>query len=188
MAEQTKSHGYAAFLKGINVGGHKKIRMQDLKASLSALNFQQLNTYIQSGNLVFCTEETDVPRLQSEIEKKIVDDFGFEVTVIIRSAAELHQIVDYNPYLEVDSVQISNLYITMLAEMPERLHLEKLFEYNFPHDLYQVHGKEVYLNCLNGYGNTKLSNDFFEKKLKQNATSRNWKTMLKMQEMIQPLS
>ncbi|WPP51254.1 DUF1697 domain-containing protein [Catalinimonas niigatensis] len=178
---------YAAFLKGINVGGHKKIRMQDLKVSLNTLGFQHLSTYIQSGNVAFCTADADIPRLKTQIEDKIMTDFGFEVAVILRKATELHQIIENNPFLKEASDDSSNLYITMLEEKPEKQNLVKLLEFSFPQDLYEVIGKEVYLNCLNGYGNTKLSNDFFEKKLRLKATTRNWKTMLKMQEIQRSL-
>ncbi len=181
-----KKYIYIAFLRGINVGGHRKVNMKVLKEMLSGMGLQQVNTYIQSGNVAFVSEIEDAPALQNQIESKIASQFGLEVKVILRSASEIHQVLSENPYLTTED-DTSKLYFTMLDDVPGQAELEKLLTYTFPHDEYQVLGKTVYLHCINGYGRTKLTNDFFEKKLKRIATTRNWKTMLKMREMVNEL-
>ncbi|WKN30731.1 DUF1697 domain-containing protein [Porifericola rhodea] len=185
MIKQRK-HIYIAYLRGINVGGHRKIKMQELKALLNRQGFHELNTYIQSGNLVFYHADKSAGELQTDLETLILQHFGFEVKVLLLSKDEIDHILSSNPYLQ-DDTDINKLYVSMLDQVPTSEALEHLQSYSFPGDEFTVLGKTIFLYCGNGYGKTKLSNDFFEKKLKQSATTRNWKTMLKMQSMADDL-
>lgn len=183
MSKDSNAIAYLAFLRGINVGGHRKIKMKDLQLSLAKMGFDEVKTYIQSGNIVFKAAEDKADTLSKEIEARIVKDFGFEVKVIIKNRAQLKEIISNNPYLPDDSANISKCYLTLLTEVPKKEQAEVLNALKFPHDEFHLMDNIIYLYCTNGYGKTKLSNDFFEKKLKQAATTRNWKTMLKMLEM-----
>lgn len=102
-----QSYVYVAFLRGINVGGHKKIRMEELRRSLSVLDLEKINTYIQSGNIVFVSTEADASQLQFQIEQKIAGDFGFEVKVLLRERASVEQIMSVNPFLNKEPQDIS---------------------------------------------------------------------------------
>ena len=166
---------YIAILRGINVSGKNKILMQDLKALFESLNFKNVKTYIQSGNVVF--DSNSLKNLETLIQQKIKEQFGFDVPVIVRTVDEITNILKHNPYLKQKNIELDKLHITFLSETPIKENLTKIHTYNFAPDVFEIIGNEVYLHCPNGYGNTKLSNTFFENKLKVTATTRNWKTV-----------
>lgn len=182
-ANASKLTPYVAFLRGINVGGHRKIRMQDLKLSLTKIGLNDVETYIQSGNIVFKTLGDQADNLSKEIEASIEKDFGFDVKVIVKNGVQLKEIISNNPYLSNESADINKCYLTLLSDIPKKEQAELLNALKFPYDEFHLMDDIIYLYCTNGYGKTKLSNDFFEKKLKLVASTRNWKTMLKMLEM-----
>jgi uncharacterized protein (DUF1697 family) len=164
-------------LRGINVSGQKKVPMKELKELYEELKFKNVTTYIQSGNVVFMTEQSDDKVLSKKIEEKIFKHFGFEVPVINRTVKEMQAVIKGNPYLKEKNFDEERNYITFLAETPAKEKLEKLNEYQFPPERYIVKGKELYLSLPNGAGRAKLSNNFFESKLKVTATTRNWRTV-----------
>lgn len=174
---------YISILRGINVSGQKSIRMADLKALYESLGFKAVQTYIQSGNVLFETSKGDGQALAAKIEKAIAKQYGFEVPVLLRSAAELNALIAANPYSERRDIDTNRLYLTFLAEVPAKEALERTKACNFPPDEFSIAGKEVYLHVPHSYGNTKLSNTFFENKLKVKATTRNWKTVLQLAEL-----
>ena len=172
---------YISILRGINVGGHNKIRMEDLKALYETLGFSEVTTYIQSGNVIFKTDKNQpVTILSQNIEKAIEDKYQFVVPVIIRSASEMQTIIASNPFLKEPGIDKERLHVTFLSDQPASDTVKAIGKYDFPPDRFLVIGKEVYLSCPGGYGNTKLSNTFFENKLHVRATSRNWNTVLKL--------
>jgi uncharacterized protein (DUF1697 family) len=168
---------YIALLRGINVSGHRMIKMEELKNVLSELNFTNIRTYIQSGNIIFETEKTDSVSLEKQMGDKILSHFGFPVPVLIRTRAELENIHKNNPFLGKRSEPVDKLHVTFFPEKPDPEHLKKIEGSLFLPDEFIVSGREAYLLCPNGYGRTKLTNQFFENKLKLTATTRNWKTL-----------
>lgn len=172
-----------SILRGINLGSHHKIPMPELKALYEKAGFKNVSTYIQSGNIVFSAGKEKIEELPDKIHRLILKKFGFEVPVIIRTAREMQDIVNANPM--VKDKDIEKLHVTFLSDIPQKEHLEKIKTYHYPPDEYIITGKEIFVFCPNGYGNTKLSNNFFESKLKVTATTRNWRTvneLLKMSE------
>jgi uncharacterized protein (DUF1697 family) len=170
-------HTYISILRGINVSGQKKIIMTDLVKLYEDLGFTDVKTYIQSGNVVFnSTKKVSNALLVKQIESKINEIYGFQVPVIIRTADDLAKIIASNPF-KTESTE--NLYVTFLSNLPNSNHLEKLTELNYLPDEFIVIEKEIYLN-VSSYGTTKLSNSFFENKLKVTATTRNWNTVNKL--------
>ena len=149
--------------------------MVELKALYEKAGFKNVTTYIQSGNVVFSTEKADIPALPDKIQQFIFKKYKFQVPVIVRTVDEMQALVDANPM--VKSKDIEKLHVTFLADHPGKEHLEKIKTYQYPPDEYIIAGKEIYVYCPNGYGNTKLSNNFFENKLKVTATTRNWRTV-----------
>ncbi|KAA9354645.1 DUF1697 domain-containing protein [Larkinella humicola] len=177
-----------AILRGINVSGQKRVPMNELKHLVEELNCQQVKTYVQSGNVVFTHSAADEEQLRKQIEKKIVETFGFQVPVLIRSLNELTGIVAHNPFLQEDHTDLDKLHVTFLADVPDTLNRDKLKELAVGTDRFFLSGKELYVYCPGGYGNTKLSNTFFENKLKVTATTRNWKTVNELLKMMHSLS
>ena len=175
---------FISILRGINVGGQKKILMADLKTLYESLQFKDVTTYIQSGNVIFKTgHKLSDTELTEQIEKAIHKKYDFEVPVQVKSLQELENIVASNPFLKEKDIQVDKLHVNFLSEIPEKVDVQSIENLDFLGDRFKVIGKEVYLYTPGGYGETKLSNKFFETKLKTKATTRNWKTVNTLLEM-----
>lgn len=158
--------------------------MTDLVQLYEDLGFKDVVTYIQSGNVIFkSTQKTTDAKLARLIEAKIAEKYDFQVPVIIRTLDELESVVSLNPF---KNEEIDSLYITFLSNAPNSINLEKLENVSFLPDKFEILDKEIYLSVA-GYGNTKLNNNFFESKLKVSASTRNWKTTLKLVEIAKNL-
>jgi len=168
---------YIAILRGINVSGHKLIKMDALRKLFDTMDFKNTKTYIQSGNVVFQGKQAKAQDLEKKIANSILKEFGFEVPVLVKEVTELEVVLKNNPFINKRKEDITKLHVTFLSAEPEKALVEKIKEGNYAADEFIVIGKTVYLFCPNGYGNTKLSNTFFENKLKLTATTRNWKTI-----------
>ena len=175
---------YIAILRGINVSGQKKILMADLKELLIKLKLKDVTTYIQSGNAVFKSEEKlSIEEFATRIEKAIEKHFKFEVPVIVRSSDEMKKVIAANSFPKNKKIDLARLHVTFLSHVPEKSLVNEIKKLSFTPDEFIVNGMEVYLHTPEGYGETKLSNSFFEKKLKVTATTRNWKTVNTLLEM-----
>ncbi len=174
---------YISILRGINVSGHKLIKMKTLQEMYESLGFRKVKTYIQSGNVVFCAESEEVKSLEKMITEAIMKSFGFEVPVIVIEKDEMTEISVSNRFISERGEDILKLHVTFLSDEPGKKLIDDLPHEEYLPDEFYVKGKSVYLFCPNGYGNTKLSNNFFEKKLKVQATTRNWKTVLELVKM-----
>ena len=173
-----------AILRGINVGGKRKILMADLRGLFEDMGFTNIVTYIQSGNVIFNsgTKMTDI-EIGDKIKKAIFDKYGFDVPTIVRSAKEIEQSVKNNPFYKKDVSDINHLCLTFLGEKPTEENRLKTETYNYEPDKFIIKEKDVFIYIEEKYHQTKLSNNFFEKKLKVAATTRNWKTVLKLLEL-----
>jgi uncharacterized protein (DUF1697 family) len=176
---------YISILRGINVGGNRKIPMANLKNLFEKLDFGNVQTYIQSGNVIF---ESEKKYLNADVEQRIqwaiTETFGFNVPVIVRTAEEMAKSISNNPFLKEKDSDIEKLHLTILKEEPSPELVKNTEELKFFPDRFEIIGKDVFIYCEHGYGRTKITNDFFEKKLKTPATTRNWKTVMKLHEMI----
>lgn len=167
---------YIALLRGINVSGKNIIKMAALKAMFEEMNVTNVSTYIQSGNIIFSTSKRDNEKLSTEITEKIKTTFHLNVPVLVLSIEELLTIRKNNPFINSEKYDVSYLHVTLLSETPEQHLIKAINQDNFNDD-FIIEKKAVYLYCSNGYGQTKLTNTFFENKLKVKATTRNWKTI-----------
>jgi uncharacterized protein (DUF1697 family) len=167
---------YIAILRAINLGARNKISMADLRALFADVGAKDVQTYVQSGNVVFTSSLRSPAKLVEAIEASIRDRFGLDITVLVRTRDELQQVVDGNPLLG-GGRDATNLYVTFLAEAPASDRLGELEAQKFEPDEFQVIGRHVYLHCPNGYGRSKLSNAFLERRLAVAATNRNWRTV-----------
>ena len=166
---------WTSILRGINVSGHKSVKMDALRKSYEALGFQNVATYVQSGNVIFTSENNEEDALAETIMQQIEKDFGFEVPVIVLSADKLNCIIDNNPFVKSDKEE-RFLYVTFLASKPKKFDLHAIEEKKRTSEEILITDDAVYLYCPSGYGRTKLNNNFLEKKLQVRATTRNWKT------------
>ncbi|MFC4221018.1 DUF1697 domain-containing protein [Flagellimonas marina] len=174
---------FIALLRGINVGGQKKIKMAELRETLTRTGLENVQTYIQSGNVIFESSEGNLKSLENSIRETILKDFGFEVPTLVISGNDIKEILEANPF--ADKEEENKLYYVLLKKAPEKDLVTQFEEVNYPNEDFQVTEKCVYLMCKKGYGNAKLNNNLIEQKLKVEATTRNHKTMQKLLEMTQ---
>ncbi len=170
---------FAAFLRGINVAGQKSIKMVALKAMMEDLGFEEVQTYIQSGNIFFKSKENDEGKLQAKIKKGILDTFKFVVPVLVWPTSLINELLKSNPYLSKKPDE-ARLYYTLLSEKPAKENIEKLMSLANDIDLYIVHDNIIYILVNTKYSDSKFSNNLIEKVLKVEATTRNHATMVKM--------
>jgi uncharacterized protein (DUF1697 family) len=168
---------YISMLRGINVSGQKKISMADLKKLYESLGLINVQTYVQSGNVVFESKLKDDSKLPGLIKNQILKTLGYDVVVLIRSAEGFNRIITNNPFLKKRNGDTSNLYVTFLDSPPSKDQKNNLDHLLSETDEFVMGECEIFLFCPGGYGNTKLSNNYFERKLKIAATTRNWNSI-----------
>jgi uncharacterized protein (DUF1697 family) len=175
---------FVALLRGINVSGHNKIAMNDLRDLIESLPAEEVATYLQSGNVVFRASGADPVRLADAIEDRIRKKMGLEVPVMVRTDTEFDQVAGHNPLSHGHDP--AQLHVTFLAHRPDRDRVAAAVTAaaNAAPDTFEVVDRVAYLHCPNGYGRTKLNNTFFEKKLGVGATTRNWRTVTTLAQML----
>lgn len=174
-----------SLFRGINVGGHQKVSMKELKALHEMLGFQDVVTYIQSGNVVFNSDEADASQVSTSIADAFVQTFGFRVDVMVRSAAELAEIIARNPLQSQALNEPKWLIVLFLATRPASTALEELQRaYHGPEEMRLI-GQEMYIFYPEGIGRSKLTLAWIEKKLGTAGTGRNWNTLLQLHKLMQ---
>ena len=179
MAEKIK---YVAFLRGINVGGKNKIKMEALRVSFDALGFENIKTYINSGNIIFETRQTNDKKLAEKIEKAIEIDFGLQIKTIVRSIDEIKNIIENNPF----AGQFENdkdLHVFFLDEKLPDEKREMLLSNNNENEKFVVQEREIFCLLRVSVLDSLIGKDYIAKKLKVAATARNWRTVNKVLEM-----
>jgi uncharacterized protein (DUF1697 family) len=171
---------YISLLRGINVSGKNIIKMEALQKLYENLGFDNITTYIQSGNVVFTSTAISPEKLTEKISTQIKKDFNFDVPVTIVTIDNLQKIIENNPFLKDSSKEENFLHITFLSSKPEKYDSKIIEEKKSIGEEFVIVEQAVYLYCPNGYGNTKLHNTFLETKLKVGATTRNLKTANKL--------
>ncbi|MED3563306.1 DUF1697 domain-containing protein [Bacillus xiapuensis] len=175
---------YIALLRGINVGGHNKIKMADLKKMLETIGLKNVKTYIQSGNVLFESEEIAAD-LTRKIEEAIQKEFGFPVTVVLRTAPELEQIIKKCPYSLDDLFEGESVHVAFLAGIPTDEGINYLQNFNKGNDEYHIEGQDVYLYFRQSIRDSKLAAQL--PKLGVQATVRNWKTVKNLDSMVKEM-
>lgn len=173
---------YIALLRGINVSGQKLIKMADLKKHLAELKFENVTTYIQSGNIIFNSKISDKNKLVKQISKNINEHYGFNVEVLVKTPEELEYVLLNNSFIKQNKDPKRN-YLTFLFSEPSKEIIEKLSTINHFPEEFIIDGNNIFFYSPNGYGNAKMNNNYFEKKLNVNATTRNWQTVNKLFEL-----
>jgi uncharacterized protein (DUF1697 family) len=179
---------FIAMLRGINVGGHKIVKMERLRATFEALGFGNVRTYVQSGNLVF--DGQGVPakpaeKIAEKIAARIERDFGFSVPVTVLTGEALGRVVAENPFVKEKGIDPAKLHVTFLSGPATAEGLKKLGALPAGPDRFScpTTSTSVYLHCPEGYGTSKLANGAIEKALALGATTRNWKTVTTLHRM-----
>ena len=181
--EMENMNVFICLLRGINVSGKNIIKMNALRSSFEKLGAQNIQTYIQSGNVVFQHPETETADLEKRITDQVLSDFGLVVPVMVLNKEQLQKIVSKNMFATEAIKEISSLYVTFLSGKPLADGLKSVASFKAEHEQISFSDEAVYLYCPKGYGKTKLNNNLLENKLKVQATTRNWKTTLKLLEM-----
>ncbi|KTD83322.1 DUF1697 domain-containing protein [Paenibacillus etheri] len=171
---------YIALLRGINVGGNKIIKMLDLKAMFQTLGFENVRTYIQSGNVVFESDEGSESLLTGVIERKIHEVFGFEVSVIIRTLAEMENVIANDPFQLSEPEEFKRWYVSFLPTEPSAEALDKLRIYEDGPDKMHFIGREMYVLYDVSVSQSPLFKVPFDKILGMSVTARNWNTVNKL--------
>jgi uncharacterized protein (DUF1697 family) len=174
---------YVSMLRGINLGGHKRMKMDQLRKSFEALGFEQVKTYIQSGNVVFKGGKLSTAALSKKIEAKILSDFGFSVSVISRTHDEMEKTIRNNPFLKERGIDQEKLHVTFLSEAPVVPALKKMQALIAAPDQSRCVGKEIYLYLPNGVAQSSFWRTPWERTLSVVTTMRNWKTVNSIYQM-----
>lgn len=175
---------YIALLRGINVGGHKVIKMADLKRVFESIGLKQVKTYIQSGNIVFESEE-GINFLKDRIQSEIKKEFDFDVPVMLRTHDEFINIIKQCPYEVHSLLEGESVHIAFLANVLSEEESSQLLTFKSELEDCYIDEKVVYLFFKNSIRNSKLMNHF--QKLHTPATVRNWRTVNKLKAIVESM-
>jgi uncharacterized protein (DUF1697 family) len=170
---------YVAFLRGINVGGKSVIKMETLKASFKMYGFKNVKTFIQSGNILFDSTSSNISSIEKKIEKFLLEEYKSEIKVIVRSAAEIKDIVEHNPFQKVKVDKRIKFYVCFCAKRP-KARLPVISEKEAC-EIIGIENKEIFiLSKQMKNGRFGFPNNFIENELGTVSTTRNWNTVCKM--------
>jgi len=175
---------FIALLRGINVSGQRLIKMSDLKILFEKVGFKGVETYLQSGNVIFTSKETSTEKLSLKISSAIKKQFGFDVQLIVVTLEEIEQVIKKNPFIKKKK-EVEKLYVVFLSEKPLIENMDKLNSIDYAPEEYIIDEKYIYLFVPNGYGKAKLNNNLFENKLKVFGTTRNLNTIKALFELTE---
>lgn len=172
---------YVAFLRGINVGGHVTVKMEALRKAFSSLGFTNVSTLLNSGNVIFETQETKSDFLQKRIEEKLERTFGRPIDVLLRTVAQLQKLIDRNPFKNISVTPQTRLYITFLSEKSVgTLKIPYKSEGEDVHILSASKDEVVSVITLSTGKNTTDLMKIIEREFGKKVTTRNWNTVLKV--------
>lgn len=177
------SSPHLALLRGVNVGGKNRLPMKLLAQMFLESGCTDVRTYIQSGNVVFNAPARLSGKLPAMIAKRITEQLGFRIPLLVRSADEIEVALRHNPFL-ASGADPKTLHVMFLADTPTATAIAMLDPARSPNDSFAVHGREIYLQLPNGVSNSKLTNAYFDARLSTTSTSRNWATVSKLAEWM----
>lgn len=179
MVEPGRAERYVVLLRGVNVGGRNKLSMADLRRLCESIGCTDVETYIQSGNVVLDSDLADT-ELGDRLEAAITDAVHFTPTVMVRRAADLENVLASHPFPDADEAK---LHVGFLSRAPTKKALAGLDDVDHPPEKFAVRGTEIYLHLPNGMGRSKLAAVPFEKRLDVAITMRNWRTVTKLHDL-----
>ncbi|MCY4071798.1 MAG: DUF1697 domain-containing protein [Chloroflexi bacterium] len=173
-----------SFLRGINVGGHKKIKMAELRGLYTSLGLLDTRTILQSGNAIFKTDQTDLALVQVRIEEGIRDQFGFDVRVMLRGTADFRSIFDHHPFTDEQCSETKKMVIVFLSDCPSLDDVDKLRASNPGREFIHADGNELFVFYTDGQARSKLDNSRIERALGLASTARNWNTCQRLLKLL----
>ena len=173
---------HVALLRGINVGGKHALPMKELAAMFEAGGAKDVTTYIQSGNVVFRATPAAAAKCVAAVTEAIAKRYGYDVPIVLRSAAELRAAVEASPFL-AQGVSADELHLACLRDRPTKVAVAALDAARFAPDELAVVGSDVHLHLPNGVGKSKLTNAWLDRGLATVSTLRNWRTVRKLLEL-----
>ena len=184
MKQSKEKRTYVALLRGINVGGKNMLPMQDLATLVEQGGCENVRTYIQSGNVLFKASDAVAEGFAQRIASQIEARFGFRAPLTLRSSADMGEVIRQNPFAR-EGADEKAFHVVFLEDLPNAQQISQLDPNRSPPpDQFAVRGREIYLLMPNGMGRTKLTNDYFDRKLGTVSTVRNWRTVMKLSEMM----
>jgi len=178
---------YVALLRGINVSGHNMIKMADLKVVLDKMGLYDVNTYLQSGNVVFSSDIESCSKLETAIADAVHTSFGFDIKVKVIEKESFQKVFLNNPFTKDTEIDTKQLYYIHLMGQPDLTVFKELKnDEKIPEEM-SLAGAVIYVQYVNGYGRSKLHGNIFERKLKVSATARNHNTMKNLSKMLDSL-
>ncbi len=176
-----------SMLRGVNVGGQKILKMDALRALYESLKFEDVTTFIQSGNVVFRTKERDLAKITKRIGNEIEQRFGFRPEVILRTKEEMRGVIARNPFAERKDVEPNKLLVWFLASAPDAEARKNVLAVKVEGEEMRIGKRELYIYFPDGQGRSKLSLPALDRALKVLGTGRNWNTVMKLMEMAEKL-
>lgn len=176
-----------SMLRGINLGSHRRIKMDALRALYESLDLREPQTYVQSGNVVFKTRDDDYVRLAKRIENGIRNTFGFHADVILRTASDLRDVIARDPFRKRQDIDPSKLLVAFLGTDPGPQAREKILKMNIDPDELWIDGREIYIYFANGMARPKLSWTAMEKIVETSWTGRNANSVAKLLEIAESM-
>ncbi|MEC5166534.1 uncharacterized protein (DUF1697 family) [Flavobacterium sp. PL11] len=171
---------HLVLLRGINVSGHSMIKMEALKTTLEAIGFQNIQTYIQSGNVFVDTEEENAAAVGFKIKQEIFKIFGYEVPVVVIAKQDLEACLKNNPYLKEKDFDTKKLYFAFISTTLSSNSINDLRISQFKPDEASIDGNKIFIKYAVGAGKTRFDQKYIEKKLNVIATIRNWNTVIQL--------
>ncbi|HXQ98004.1 MAG TPA: DUF1697 domain-containing protein [Candidatus Limnocylindrales bacterium] len=169
-----------SMLRGVNVGGHNKIKMEELRALYESLKLKGAQTHVQSGNVIFRSDEKDLAALTQRIQNAIERKFGFRPEVIARTRLEMRDTVAKNPFARRRGIEPSRLLVTFLASEPIKEAREAVLQMKIAPEELRIEGRELYIYYPNGMARPTVPWVKIERTLKVSGTGRNWNSVTKM--------
>ena len=167
---------HLALLRGINVSGHNMMKMEALKTMLENIGFQNVRTYLQSGN-VFVDSEEEASKVGFMIKQEIFKVFGYEVPIIVITKKDLELCFENNPYFKEKDIDTKKLYVAFVSTVLKKENINDLKISQFKPDEASIDGNRIFIKYDIGAGKTRLEGKYIEKKLNVIVTMRNWNTV-----------
>lgn len=176
---------WVCLLRAVNLGPHNKVPMPALRKALSADGFDDVRTYVQSGNIVARSALSSPLEVAGRVTRLVSEEFGVKAPVVVRTLPELDRVIDRNPFPEAARERPRGLHVVFLAGTPDAARAAGLHDHELARGLCLVDGDHLYVDYRDGVHTSKLTAQFLARVLQVEGTARNWRTVMALQELAQ---